>query len=165
MPPVLVLRLALRGVSGFWLLRQVTSTRKRFSPGMRWTIWRRKQGEWPGPPWKGDPRCSQSPPAFRAAMQVTKGVSSVPSQPAAFFPSPRVAPPPGELQLPLNQCQRVFIMSHACHGDGGGAIFVLLWIRVPQHYSTDSRCGSPWPCYYKQKTRIGGVCAKRVFSY
>ena len=92
MAPVLVLRLALRGVSGFWLLRQVTSTRKRFSPGMRWTIWRRKQGEWPGPPWKGDPRCSQSPPAFRAAMQVTKGVSSVPSQPAAFFPSPRVAP-------------------------------------------------------------------------
>ena len=122
MAPVLVLRLALRGVSGFWLLHQVTTTRKRFGPGMRWTIWRRKQGEWPGPPWKGDPRCSQSPPAFRAAMQ---GGSSVDRSWQPSFLVPGWPHPSRELQLPLNQCQRVSIMSHACHGDGVLSLFAV----------------------------------------
>ena len=132
MAPVLVLRLALRGVSGFWLLRRVTSTRKRFSPGMRWTIWRRRQGEWPGPPWKGDPRCSQSPPAFRAAMQVNKGASSVDRSRQPSFLVPGWPQPPGELQLPLNQCQHPYYVT--CLPWGRGCYLCLLWIpwRVPQ---------------------------------
>ena len=70
---MLVLRLALRGVSGFWLLHPSYKYKKALQSRHEMDYMEEEAGGVARATLEVDPRCSQSPPAFRAAMQVKQG--------------------------------------------------------------------------------------------